>query len=60
MADQIACAIWDELMFSFQIKKTSTTFHTSDKNSKLEKIAREYAYSVKTMYMFKDKKIAKH
>lgn len=37
MADQMACAIWDELMFSFQIKKTSTMFHISDKNSKLEK-----------------------
>lgn len=24
-------------MFSFQIKKTSTMFHISDKNSKLEK-----------------------
>lgn len=49
MADQMACAIWDELMFSFQIKKTSTMFHISDKNSKLEKKkkrAREYAASV--------------
>lgn len=28
-------------------------FHISDKNSKLEKIAREYAYSDKAMHMFK-------
>lgn len=40
-------------MFSFQIKKTSTMFHISDKNSKLEKIAGEYAYSDKAMHMFK-------
>lgn len=53
MADQIACAIWDELIFSFQIKKTSITFHISDKDSRLGKTAREYAYSVKATHAFK-------
>lgn len=53
MDDQIACAIWDELIFSFQVKKASIMFLISAKDSRLGKTAREYAYFLKAMHMFK-------